>query len=276
VTPALYTPTVDSDTPRLVTNVLRADAELAGFFTSIRQVGYEMLLDGWRPKPPCLLVLPAKLDDRQMTGVPFYGLFDVTLVAYLYPQTPTTDAVTPPSAPGAVSAASGGNLGAGVYHYALTGFDGSGESPVKTLAGVAQFSPALTLSVASSTTVTYPSLSGYSGFRLWRTRANGRGFYFHSVLTSASPLTDNVADADLGEEMAPIESLGASLTARIRKVLKAGETLREAGITNANAGLTFRTVGDGRRSDWNVRFISQVATYDLTYDSRTRVSTAQR
>lgn len=271
----LYAPTVDTDIPRLVVAALKTDAELTGFFTSIELFDYETLLDGWRPTPPCLLVVPGALAEEQMTGDPFYGLYDVGLVAYLHPQTPITDLVAAPGPPGA-TVLSAGRVEPGVYHYGLTGFGPRGESSIQVLAGYRQISPALAVSALSTVRVTYPSLTGWSGFRLWRTRKGGRALYFHSVLTEAGPFDDNLTDAELAEEMCPIKLQAASLVSRIRQTLKRKELLTEAGRANAKAALRFRTVGDGRRPDWNVRFVSQVATYALQYDSRTRQSTVQR
>ena len=274
----LYTPTVDTDVPRLVAAGLRADSQLAAFFTGgIFARGYETVLDGWRPTPPCLLVVPERPapDDTQKTGRTFYGIFQVRVLAYLPPQTPSSPDVTPPGPPGAVVAGSG-RVEAGVYHYALTGISRVGMSDVQMIAGREQLSPAVTVSTPSSLTITYPALTGYSAFALWRTRANGSALRFHSILTAEGPIVDDLPNAELQDDLAPIEAQAGHLIARVRRVLKAKETLVEAGVANANAALKFANGVDGRRTDWGVRVIETLALYDLRYDALTRVATAQR
>lgn len=262
---------VDVQIPRLVTAALRADSTLMSFVRGVWRVGSRKLA-GWQPKPPYILVTAERKEDTRMVGASLYGPYEMAVTLVLHPEQPVNAAVTGPAMP-TLATGSAGVL-TGSYHYALTSWDGSGETYVKEDPnGTLQIAGPLSLT-AQRATVTLPSLGSASGFRLWRTKANGSALYFHSCQAQSGDITDNVPDSALQEEIAPMPNLAESVTGRIRQVLFASETLREGGYGHARAALKLTDEPKEYDAGLNVTCVRLVSAYDIKYDKTTRASLA--
>lgn len=260
---------VDVQIPRLVAAALRADSTLMAFVTGVWRVGSKKLA-GWQPKPPYVLVTAERKEDTRMVGASLYGPYEMAVTLVLHPQQPVNAELLAP----AMAVLSEGSAGAltGTYYYALTAWGDEGESYVREVSGQLQIAGPLVVT-AKKITVVSPALGSAKGFRLWRTKAGGSALYFHSC-RGAGAYTDNLADTELQDELAPMPNLAESITARIRQVLFASETLREGGYGHARAALKLTDAPKEYDANLNVTVVTMTSAYDIKYDKTTRASLA--
>lgn len=218
-----YDINLDAETPRLTAALLRADSWLAGFFgaTGIREHDDSEVI-AWTPIPPYVAVLPGTLREQRTAGQNFKVTAGVRFLVYLPTQVPTLPSITPPAAPTVAVGAAGALTG--VRYYATTAYTGDGESCVDDTTGIVATSLPLTLA-SQQGTVTMPTVTGVTGLRLWATRLGGRALFFHSLAASGAVVADNLPDASLSLEMAPIRFLGRRIVSAMKQALIAGEGL---------------------------------------------------
>lgn len=267
--PGIYRGSVDTDTPRLVAQYLRADSVLSGFFRGIGHHEYEELRY-WRPTPPYLAVIPDLFKDQKRSGKRITGFYPINVMAYLAPMPPVNPEVVSP--PAAVVTAGGAGPLTGKYFYGLTNVAPDGESLILDTVGVTQLSE-IDLASQEGSVAIPAAPDGITQRRLWRTEADRTRLQFHSVRgAGAETLADTVLDADLVPWSAPIRYHGKKLMSHIKRQLMANEDLREFGLAQADAVLSFADIKDGLNLDLGLRVLGVGATYGIYFDKADRTS----
>lgn len=218
-----YDINVDAETPRLVAALLRADSWLAGFFgtAGIREHD-DSEVAAWTPIPPYVAVLPGTLREQRTAGMNFQATAGVRFLVYLPAGIPTLPSIAAPPAP--VATINGAGLLTGVRTYAATAYTGSGQSCVDDSTGIVATSLPVTYA-AQKGSVTMPTVAGVTGLCLWATRLGGKSLFFHSLAASGAIVEDNLPDASLSLEMAPIRFIGRRVVSAMKQALIAGEGL---------------------------------------------------
>jgi len=264
-----YDISLDVDIPRLAAAALRAEAWVAAFFgaAGIREHDDEEV-SVWTPVPPYVAVLPGTMREQRTTGAGFRATIGVRFRVYLPPMIPTCMSVAAPPAP-TVAVGTAGAL-TGVRYYAATAYTGAGESSVDDSTGIVATSLPLTLA-AQRGTVTMPTVAGVTGLVLWASRLNGRALFLHSLAASGTVVTDNLPDASLRHEMAPVRFLGRRVVSALKQALVAREGLPVGGNPRAFAAMAFED--GGTRTENGVRVHEFTALVPLRGDITTREST---
>lgn len=259
-----YDINLDAETPRLTAALLRADTWLAGFFGAdgIREHD-DSEVAAWTPIPPYVAVLPGSLREQRTAGANFRVTAGVRFLVYLPGMVPTLPSIASPAAP--VAAANGTGLLTGTRFYAATAYTGDGESCVDDVTGIVATSLPVTYATQKGS-VTMPTVAGAT-FRLWATRLNGKALYFHSLAASGAVVSDNLPDASLSREMAPVRFLGRRIVSAMKQALIAGEGL---------GGKAFAAMGfedGGSRVENGVRIHEFTAFVPMRGEIATRRST---
>lgn len=255
----------DVDLPRLAAAAIRAEPWVASFFgpAGIREHD-DSEVSGWTPAPPYVAVLPGTMRETRAAGDVVRATMGVRVLVYLQTMIPTAPWITPPQAPTAATGSAGALTGTRLY--AVTAYDGSGESCVLDTGGIVATSLPVTYA-AQRGTITMPAVTGVSGLRLWATRLGGKAFYFHSLAASGAVVTDNLLDTELSLEMAPIRFLGRRLVSAVKRAL----VTRERMDGKAFAAMAFD--GDTTRAENGVQVHEFQAFVPLRMDVTTREST---
>jgi len=249
---------VSVEIPRLVRDVLAADADLAAYFEQITLADLYQL-DG-PIRTPSLYVVPGALAQERQVGGEAEGLYAISVVAVLPPPTQFRHDIAALAVPTSALAATGPLTG--TYGYRVTQFNADGESaasPLLTVAPSAQW-----------VTVTRPTLaSGALGWRLWRTEANRTAMrHLVTLRADATSFKDTIPDAGLADELAPIPFYAEALLDHAAKVLYANETLLESGTAYASAAMAIQQGRDEIASNRNLR-IRELAVRVTTYINTT-------
>lgn len=256
----IYSEKVTAELARITRSVLAADSDLLAFFGAegIRLCDYEDL-EG-QIVPPLLAVVPGLEEHVRQMESTVEGMLPIHLFVYLPRATPTNPAITTPSAPSVAQGATGALTGA--YRYRVTATTDEGES-------FASDASSLLTVTGKRITVTVPTISGAMGRRLWRTEAGRIAYRFLDVIpdNTTTSYTDNLADAYLGDELAPVQLSARNLMDHLRSVLWVGETLHDAGVDHADATLVFRNKADRIIPRRNLRQIVTTAQYGTLYSS---------
>ena len=218
-----YDINLDAETPRLTAALLRADSWLAGFFgaNGIREHD-DSEVEAWTPTPPYVAVLPGTLREQRTAGQSFKVTMGVRFLVYLPGMIPTLPSIVPPPAPTATTNGTGVLVGA--RFYAATSYTGSGESCLDDSTGIVATSLPVTYATQKGAVV-MPTVAGVAGLRLWATKLGGKALFFHSLAASGATVEDNLPDASLSLEMAPIRFLGRRVVSAMKQALIAGEGL---------------------------------------------------
>lgn len=263
-----YDISMDVDIPRVAAAALRAEPWVAGFFgpDGIRDHD-DSEVSAWTPIPPYVAVLYGTSREQRTAGANFRAVVGVRFRVYLPATVPTLPSITPPGAPVASTGAAGALTGARMY--AATRYTGDGESCVEDSTGIVATSLPVTL-IAQRAAVTMPTVTGAT-FRLWATRLNGTAFFFHSFAASGAVVEDNLPDASLSSEMAPIRFLSRRVISAMKQALILREGLPVGGNARAFAAMAFE---DGSISVENgVRVHEFTALVPLRANVTTREST---
>jgi len=218
-----YDINLDAETPRLVAALLRADAWVAAFFgaNGIREHD-DSEVAAWTPIPPYVAVLPGALREQRTIGMGMRATAGVRFLVYLPAVTPTLPSIVSPGVP--VASVSGTGALTGVRMYAATACTAAGESCVEDSTGIVALSSPVTYS-GQKGSVVMPAHSTATTLRLWATKLGGKALYFHSFAAPAATVEDNLPDASLSLEMAPIRFLGRRITSALKQALVAGDGL---------------------------------------------------
>lgn len=263
-----YDISLDVDIPRLAAAALRAETWVNGFFGSanIREHD-DVEVANWTPIPPYVAVLHGTTREQRAAGRNFKAVVGVRFLVYLPGMIPTLPSITPPAAP--TAAVNGTGVLTGARMYAATRHTGDGESCVDDSTGIVATSLPVTYATQKGA-VTMPTVSGAT-FRLWATKLDGTSLYFHSLAASGAVVEDNLPDASLSLEMAPIRFLGQRVISAMKQALIAREGLPVGGNARAFAAMAFE---DGsQRIENGVRIHEFSALVPLRGDVRTREST---
>ena len=251
---------VSVEIPRLVRDVLAADADLAAYFEQISLADLYQLEGPIRT--PALYVVPGTLAQARQVGGEAEGVYTVSVAAVLPVPTPFRYDLAALAVPTSALAASGPLTG--TYGYRVTQFNADGESVA---------SPLLTVAPSSQwVTVTRPTLAGGAlGWRLWRTEANRTAMrHLVTLRADATTFKDTVPDAGLSDELAPIPFYAEALLDHAAKVLYANERLPESGTASASAALAVQQGRDEIALARNLRvreLVLTIPTYFNTTDS---------
>lgn len=263
-----YDLSADVDLPRLTAAALRSEAWILAFFGAdrIREHDDEEIL----PQPPYVAVLPGPVRETRAAGDVLKATVGVRVRAYLQAMPPTTAALTPPAAP--TAATDGTGVLTGTRLYAATVYDTAGESCVDDSTGIVMTSAAITYS-AQKGKITMPAVGTGQALRLWATKLGGTALYFHSLAASAAVVADNVPDASLSLEMAPIRFLGRRIVSALKRSLVVRERLEVGGTARAFGALGFEDAQT--RAENGVRVHEFTALFPLRMDVYTRTSTVE-
>lgn len=259
-----YDINLDAETPRLTAALLRADSWLAGFFGAdgIREHDDSEVV-AWTPIPPYVAVLPGVQREQRTIGQSMKVSSGVRFLVYLPGMTPTLPSLTPPAAP--VASINGTGVLVGTRFYATTRYTGDGESCVDDSTGIIATSLPVTYATQKGSIV-MPTVAGAT-FRLWATKLNGKALFFHSLAASGATVSDNLPDASLSREMAPIRFLGRRIVSAMKQALIAGEGLGG----KAFAAMSFED--GGQRVENGVRIHEFTAYVPMRGEVATRRST---
>lgn len=250
---------VSVEIPRLVREVLKADADLAGYFEQIALADLYQL-DG-PIRTPSLFVVPGTLAQTRQVGGEAEGTYTVSVAGVFPVPTPFRYDLAALAAPTGALASSGPLTGS--YVYRITQFNADGESAA---------SPTLTVAPSAQwVTLTRPSLtSGALGWRVWRGEAN-RTALRHVVTLRADVASwkDTIPDSGLGDELAPIPFYAEALLDHAAKVLYANESLTDGGIRSASYALAVQQGRDEIASARNLRIRELVLTIQTYIDTTT-------
>lgn len=261
--------TVESRIPHWVRYYLAADTTLSGIFGTENIQALESAEFGIELAAPYLAVTPLPLPDIRQTGQRFVADYPVWVTAFLPRPGRINRALSTPGTPALAEGAAG--LLTGTYYYAVTGWNGDGES------WASERSASITVT-AKKITVTIPTVSGAWGRRLWRTKA-GRTFpQFLCVIpeNTSTSFSDNLPDSHLVEEMAPDEWFGQKLSGAIKASLMTSnaQVLKDSGtlepLVDGLFGLT--EVSDRVIPGKNQRRLVLRVTYGVYADGQTRRS----
>ena len=268
MTSPLYADLLQAKMLRGIRGSIAGDQNLLAFFGAegIRLVSYEELEH--TIVPPLLATVTGQgKPERVISEQANFG-YSVPIVMFLPRQTPVNPAVPRPAAP-TVTQVAGALTGA--FSYRSTFWNAAGESWASeptdvTLAGQG----------ASIDFGTIPS--GVLGARVWRT-ANGRTAcrYVETVQPDqlAAGWVDELPDATLGDELAPVQLFVENLKDYLRGVLYAHETIETDGgehLADANVILGDRVdVIDRTR---NLRVVGMMAQYSTIFSVETMQSVA--
>lgn len=264
-----YDLSIDTDIPRIVAASLRADSWVAGFFgaTGIREHD-DSELEAWTPIPPYVAVLPGTSREQRTTGGGFKATVGVRIRAYLPAMLPPLPSIVPPPAP--TAATDGTGLLTGARIYAATAYTGDGESSVDDSTGIVAVSLPVTYA-AQKGAVTMPTVAGVTGLRLWASKLGGKALFFHSLAASGAVVADNLPDASLSLEMAPVRFMGRRIVSALKQALIAREGLPVGGHARAFAAMAFEDATASVES--GVRVHEFTALVPLRGDISTREST---
>jgi hypothetical protein len=211
----------DVNLPLQVAAVLRAEPWLLGFFGADGIRAHDDSdVAAWTPRPPYLAVLPGTMRETRAAGEVLRVAISVRVRIYLQTAIPTAAWITSPMPP--TVTVNGAGVLTGVRRYAVTAWDGSGESSVHDSTGIVMTSGAVTY-VAQKGSLVMPTVAGVTGLRLWATKLGGTALYFHSLAASGATVEDNKPDSALSLEMAPIRFLGQRLVSACKRALIARE-----------------------------------------------------
>jgi hypothetical protein len=264
-----YDLSMDTDIPRLVAAALRAESWVAGFFgaAGIREHD-DSEIETWTPIPPYVAVLPGTSREQRTTGGGFRATVGVRVRCYLPTMIPTVPSVASPAAP--TVAISGTGVLTGTRLYATTAYTGLGESCVDDSTGIVATSLPVTYATQKGA-VTMPTVAGVTGLRLWATKLNGTALFFHSLAASGAVVTDDLPDASLSLEMAPVRFMGRRIVSALKRALVAREGLPVGGNARAFAAMAFEDAASTVESGVRVHEFS--ALVPLRGDVITREST---
>ena len=181
---------------------------------------------------PILLVIPDTQEVARECGGKISMTFPIIFRAVLPAPTPATKQITAPAAP-TVAAGSTGVL-TGTYRWLLTEVSSIGESYVSEPSAelvVSTKAPVLTLPTPGATS---------DGWRVWRNPTGyTRYHYAGTARRGDATYTDNLPDAGLGDELAPVPDLGRVIQAKIEQALYQTdvETLSDGVKYGADASL---------------------------------------
>lgn len=207
----------DVNLPLQVAAALRAESWLLGFFgsTGIRAHD-DTEVSAWTPPPPYVAVLPGTMRETRAAGEVLQVSIGVRVRLYLQTAIPTAAWIAPPMPP--TASVSGAGALTGSRRYAVTAYDGRGESCVHDSTGIVLTTSPVTYANQKGSLV-MPTVAGVSGLRLWATKLGGTSLYFHSLAASGATVEDNLPDASLSLEMAPIRFLGQRLVSACKRAL---------------------------------------------------------
>lgn len=247
-----YDINLDAETPRLTAALLRADAWVSGFFgaAGIREHD-DSEVAAWTPIPPYVAVLPGPLREQRTSGLGMFVTAGVRVLVYLPAVAPTVPSIVSPGSPTVTLDGTGVLIGARMY--ATTACTSAGESCVDDSTGIVAMSTPVTYA-AQKGAVVMPAHASATTLRLWATRLGGKALFFHSFAAPGATVVDNLPDASLSREMAPIRYLGRRVTSALKQALIAGDGL---------GGKAFRalTFEDGESRTENGVRVHEFTTY---------------
>ena len=270
MTSPLYTDLLQAKILRGVRKSLAEDENLLAFFgdEGIRLISYEQLE---HPIVPPLLavvtgqtVIVGRVISQQANLT-----YTVPIVMFLPRQTPVNPAVPRP-APPSITPTSGGGL-TGAFSYRATFWNALGESWA---------SDAVDVSLSGQSAVidfgTIPET--VLGARVWRTE-DGRSAYRYVETVQPDQLSsgwkDELPDAMLGDELAPVELFIENLKDYLRGVLYAHETLRdEENVALCDAALIMGDRIDVIDRTRNLRVVGMAAHCATIFSVETMQTTA--
>lgn len=270
MTSPLYTDLLQAKMLRGIRKSLADDQNLLDFFgeEGIRLVSYEELEH--TIVPPLLAAVSGQAANvgRVISGQANLT-YTVPILFFLPRQTPVNPAVPRPTGL-AVTAASGGSL-TGAFSWRATFWNAAGESWASESVDVS-----LSGQNASLNFGTIPA--GVLGARVWRT-ANARTAYRYVETVQpdqlASGWVDDLADAMLGDELAPVQLFVENLKDYLRGVLYAHETIRtDAGVDLCDAALVMADRVDVIDRTRNLRVVGMAAQFATIFSVETMNSTA--
>jgi len=237
--------------PSVVRSILAADAETAAYFERIALSDLYQL-EG-PIKTPSLYVVPGTLSHDRQVGGETESTYTLSVVGVFPYPTPFLYSLAATAAP-TVAQVSGTGQHTGTFYYYVTQFNEYGESAA---------SPSASITVsAKDVTVSRPTLaSGALGWRVWRTKANGKAPKHAATLrASEASWQDALPDAALADEMAPIPFYAEAALDYVASVLYANETLTSSGMNYATPALLCQQGRDEIASTRNLRIRELVVT----------------
>lgn len=243
---------------------IAGDQNLLAFFgdEGIRLISYEELEH--TIVPPLFAVVSGQgKPERVISEQANFG-YSVPMVMFLPRQTPVNPAVLRPSAPIVTPVADGPLTGA--FSWRATFWNDAGESWASDSVDVEL--------AGESATIDFGTIpSGVKGARVWRT-ANGRSAYRYVETVQPDQLAagwaDELADAMLGDELAPIQLFAENLKDYLRGVLYAHETIEaENGEHLADANVILGDRIDVIDRTRNLRIVGMMAQYGTIFSTET-------
>lgn len=181
------------------------------------------------------------------------------------------NALAAPVLTAATPSTSGGTLPAGVHRYAMASISANGESVLGT-----EFT-ATTTGATSSVAVTFPDVTGATGYKLYRGDVGGATSVYTSYITSAtSDFLDTNQAGTVGAPPATGDAVG---------IANEGETLQLEVSVSAVTALTYSGVNLGYLNPRGTEFIPSIigfgtdttvaTTVDLVYEQTAGYDIAQ-
>jgi hypothetical protein len=269
MTSPIYTDLVQARMLRGILKSFSDDQNLVDFFGAegIRLIDYEQLEH--TIIPPLFAVVSGRGKPEQVISQQANFSYSVPIIFFIPRQTPVNPAVPTPAAPIVTPVAAGPLTGS--FSYRATFWNDAGESWASDAVPVTLAGESAALDFG-----TIPD--GVKGARVWRT-ANGRSAYRYVETVQPDQLAagwiDDLADAMLGDELAPVQLFVANLKDYVRGVLYAHQTIEtDSGERLADANLVLGDKVDGIDRTRNLRLVSMEAQFGTIYSTETMQPTA--
>lgn len=220
---SLYTVTPQAKIADLVAALLLADPDLAGFFGARISVATEE--EATSPiTEPTLQVVGLEDEAREIRpGGNIRCLVPILIRAYLPVATPALRYLTIPSAPTAGAHVTGTLTG--TRGYRLTEVTAEGQSFASSVLSVTVTSKYPVLTMPS------PSSASVLGRIVWASPVGMTRYHWAAYVPRAeSTWTDTLADADLGDDLAPDPTFRQALVGEIEQVIFANLPLVDGGV----------------------------------------------
>lgn len=256
---SLYAEPSTSKIARLVAERFAARPALAAFFGADRITVLSRAEASLPIRRPLLGVVPQSVKPLRR-GEDLEINLPVTVRIYLPVETPIARR-TPPAAP---SAATGPVSATSVdAWYRISDADQDGESAASAAVHV--------ITTLRQAALTMP-VTTRDGFRIWRSSAeDGQYHYAGLCLGSAGTWVDDVADADLRDELAPILDYQEAIVWEAIETLYTGETemLEDGGRYHADAALEVNLRGPALITRRNLLLYEFDAVFPILIEAAT-------
>jgi hypothetical protein len=262
----LYDTRIDDELIESIRRRQAANADLVAF-TGGRVVGAEWEeLDG-PLVTPLLAISPRRADGKRMPSGTISLDYVVRFRLYLPRATPAVDSLASPGRP--TVTASGSGAVSGGFYCGVTAFNRFGESWLTRAALPSATNPITRVTAASQRlSWSWPAVANADGYRLWRSEDGGLAMRWLAT-TDETSFEDNVPDAELGQELAPIKWMAMIIKGWVQTDVLSGEVYRTiTGRQLADPATEMSEIEDRPLQNRNLRVIA----FDAHFPSRITTS----